>query len=304
MAWHVLAGLDRAGRRPHAVASASRRRLRDLVDFARLESPLYRELYRGISPDIEDASSLPVTTKAGLMARFDDWVTDRAVSREAVDAFLADRARIGDRFKSRYVLWKSSGTSGEPGIFLQDEGALAISGGLLAVQLASPDLAARCMSGSLLSGGRAALIAATGDHFAGIASWKRACRSSPGMAARGFSVMEPLDALVTKLNGFRPAYLASYPTVLALLAEEQRAGRLRIDRRSVVGRRGASPGTLGSSSERSGAGSSTSTAHRSACRSAMACRGSVHVNADWVVRRAGRRDSTGLRHPARPRTRC
>jgi phenylacetate-coenzyme A ligase PaaK-like adenylate-forming protein len=40
--------------------------------------------------------------------------------------------------------------------------------------------------------------------------------------------MDPLDVLVAKLNAFQPAYLASYPTMLALLAEEKRAGRLGI----------------------------------------------------------------------------
>lgn len=268
-----------------AVASASRRRLRELVDFARLKSPLYRELYRGISPDIEDASSLPVTTKTTLMTHFDDWVTDRAVSRVGVDAFLADRTRIGDKFQGCYVLWKSSGTTGEAGIFLQDEAALEIYGGLLAVQLASPDLVGRCISGSLLSGGRAALIAATGDHFASIASWERVCRSSPGMAARGFSVMEPLDALVTKLNGFRPAYLASYPTMLALLAEEQRAGRLRIDPSLLwSGGEYLPPGTL-DELERAFGCRVINEYGASECLSiGFGCsEGWLHVNADWVI---------------------
>lgn len=211
-----------------AVAAARRRRLDGLVRFARGHSPLYRELYRNIPSDVADGSGLPVITKAALMARFDDWVTDRAVTRAGVDAFLADRTRIGDKFRGRYVIWKSSGTTGEPGIFVQDETALEIYDGLLAVQLASPALFGRCVAASMLKGGRAALIAATGDHFASIASWQRVCRSNPWIAARGFSVMEPLGTLVDKLNAFEPAYLASYPTMLALLAEEQHVGRLHI----------------------------------------------------------------------------
>ena len=213
---------------PAAVERARRERLRDLVAFARRNAPFYRELYAALPPNVDDCAALPVTTKTALMSRFDDWVTDRAVTRAAVERFLADRARVGERFLRDYVVWKSSGTSGDAGIFVQDRHALSIYDGLLAVQLAAPDLAARCVTGSL-RGGRAALIAATGDHFASIASWERVCRASPAMNARGFSVLEPVDALVEKLNAFDPTYLASYPTVLALLAEERRAGRLAIE---------------------------------------------------------------------------
>jgi phenylacetate-coenzyme A ligase PaaK-like adenylate-forming protein len=40
--------------------------------------------------------------------------------------------------------------------------------------------------------------------------------------------MTPIPALVCALNEFRPAVVGSYPTALAVLAEEQAAGRLRI----------------------------------------------------------------------------
>ncbi|MBK9609226.1 MAG: phenylacetate--CoA ligase family protein [Betaproteobacteria bacterium] len=210
-----------------AVAAARRERCAALLRHARAHSPFYRELYRGQPADLAAAESLPVATKRALMARFDDWVTDQAIRRRGVDAFLADRTHIGERYLGRYIVWKSSGSTGEPGIYLQDDAALAVYDALVAVQLAAPDLAAGCAAG-LFHGGRAALIAATGDHFASVASWERVCRSAPGLAAREFSVMEPLDLLVAELNAFAPAYLASYPTMLTLLAEERAAGRLRV----------------------------------------------------------------------------
>jgi hypothetical protein len=49
--------------------------------------------------------------------------------------------------------------------------------------------------------------------------------------------------LVTALNDYRPAFLASYPTMLSLLAEERAAGRLEIE-----------PVSLWSGGEWSGAG--------------------------------------------------
>ena len=268
-----------------AIAAARANRLRSLVQFARRHSPLYGEIYRKVSDAVVDISALPVTTKAALMERFDDWVTDRGVTRSRVDAFLADRTRIGDRFDARYVIWKSSGTTGHEGIFVQDEGALGIYDGLLAVQLAAPEFAAQMIAGSMFRGGRAALIAATGDHFASIASWERVCRSSPGIAARGFSAMEPLASLVAKLNAFQPVYLASYPTMLALLADEKRRGRLRI-RPALVWSGGEYLGTRMLDDLEDAFGCHVMNEYgASECLSiAFGCPERwLHVNADWVI---------------------
>jgi phenylacetate-coenzyme A ligase PaaK-like adenylate-forming protein len=45
---------------------------------------------------------------------------------------------------------------------------------------------------------------------------------------RVFSVLSPLVEIVRDLNAFRPSLLASYPSMLESLAEEQEAGRLQI----------------------------------------------------------------------------
>ncbi|HVE50215.1 MAG TPA: phenylacetate--CoA ligase family protein [Casimicrobiaceae bacterium] len=208
-----------------AMLAASERRLEGLLRFARANSPFYRRAWSHLPEDVPKLRDVPVTAKAELMAKFDDWATDRRVTRASVRSFIDDRSRIGQRFLDRYIVWKSSGTTGEPGIYVQDEHALHVYDASLAAQLATADLAARCFAGTMLQGGRAALIAATGDHFASIASWQRLARSN----ARAYSVMEPLGALVAKLNAFKPAFIASYPTLLMLLAEERNARRLRIE---------------------------------------------------------------------------
>src|SRR4029079_2581236 len=152
-------------------------------------------------------SSLPPVTKGELMARFDDWVTDERLNRHGVEAFLADRSHIGDRYLDRYVIWKSSGSTGEPGIFVQDQTALATYDALLHAQLQSAALAGRYAVGLFTHAGRAALIAATGDHFASIASWQPARKGNAWPDARAFSVMDPIPDLVAALNDYQPAFL-------------------------------------------------------------------------------------------------
>jgi phenylacetate-CoA ligase len=267
-----------------AIESVCRDRFTTLVRFARQHSRFYREMYRGVPSNVSAADALPVVTKHALMARFDDWVTDAAIRRPDIDAFLADRRHIGDRYLGRYIVWKSSGSTGEPGIFVQDDDALAVYDALLAVQLAGANLVGKCVAG-LFKGGRAALIAATGDHFASIASWQRACRSGPGLAARGFSIMEPLDRLVAELNVFAPVYLASYPTMLTLLAEERVAGRLRVAPAIVwSGGEFLAPGAR-AELERAFDCPVLNEYGASECMSiAFGCReGWLHVNSDWVM---------------------
>jgi len=203
-------------------------RLRSLLRFARSASPFYRELHARCG-ERTPFTELPVVRKQQLMDVFDDWCTDARIRRRAVEGFLRDRSRIGAPFLDRYHVWKSSGTSGVPGIFVQDAHALAVYDALVATQFDAralgPNGAARLASFA----GRAAIVIATGDHYASITSWEHLKRTYPGMERRAFSVLTPIGELVAELNAFQPAMLASYPSVLRLLAGEKAAGRLRIE---------------------------------------------------------------------------
>ena len=268
-----------------AVAGAASRRTKALIEFAAAHSVFYRQHWPQLPPEGISLDRLPVVTKRQLMANFDDWVTDRSLTRRAVEAQLRDRTRIGEPFDGGYVAWKSSGTTGEPGIYVQDSSAIALYDAMLALELRALDVASHCAWGLFAQGGRAALIAATEDHFASVASWRRVRRAAPWGEARAFSVARPLVALVEELNAFAPAFLASYPSTLLMLAEERREGRLRV-----------SPSCLWSGGEYLSRASHVLIERAfdsllvneygaSECLSiAHSCRlGTLHVNADWVV---------------------
>src|SRR4051812_28681367 len=99
------------------IALLRQRRLHRLFAAAR-RSPLYRErLGRNGEPPL---ACVPPVTKRELMQRFDEWVVDPVLSLPRLRSFIADRGAIGQPFADRYVLWESSGSSGEPAIFVQD----------------------------------------------------------------------------------------------------------------------------------------------------------------------------------------
>ncbi len=228
---------------------------------------------------------MPVVTKRELMTRFDDWVTDPAVTRAGVEAFLGDRTNIGERYLNRYIVWKSSGSTGEPGIYVQDPDALTTFDALMAVHLDPARMATHYAWEFLTRGGRAALVVATGEHFASIASWQRVCQSNPGLSARGFSILAPLPQLVAELNAYRPAFLASYPTMLSLLADEKKAGRLRIAPLNIWSGGECLAPSARAAIERAFGCRVVNEYGASECMSiAYGCpEGWLHVNADWVV---------------------
>ncbi|MBB3729036.1 phenylacetate--CoA ligase family protein [Nonomuraea dietziae] len=205
-----------------------RARLAEMVAYARAHSPYYRELYRNLPERVDDPEALPVTDKKTLTARFDDWVTDRQVTLERVEAFVADPSLVGHRFQDRYLVATSTGTSGLRGLFVLDDRNLAVG---TAVGLrAGGGMAARDVLRTLARAGRTAIVTAPGGHFATVAGAARFGVDRPwlGRMMRVFSINQPMAELVDELNRFDPASLAGFVGMLTLLAGEQEAGRLRI----------------------------------------------------------------------------
>ncbi len=207
-------------------------RLRALVCAARERSRLYRELLPVVMPESEgqiELAALPVVGKAQLMQRFDDWVTDPAIHRPELREFMADPRRVGTAFLGRYIVWESSGTSGEPCLFVQDARAMAVYDALEAVRRHTARPLQRLFDPLYLSE-RFAFVGATGGHFASVVSVERLRRLNPwmGTAFHSLSILRPTAELVAELNALAPTILASYPTAVALLAEQARSGALQI----------------------------------------------------------------------------
>lgn len=215
---------------PVALAERQRTRLADMVAFARAHSPYYRELYQGLPQRITNPTLLPVTSKKALMLRFNDWVTDRAVTLEQVRAFVDNPDLIGGLFSGKYTVVTTSGTTGTRGIFLLDERTLAVTN-TLALRMLSSWLTTGELTKIVARGGRLAMVNAMGGHFASATAATRLRKSSKLRAKliQVLSVHTPLPELVAKLNQFQPAVMAPYASMAALLASEQEAGRLHIN---------------------------------------------------------------------------
>lgn len=215
-------------RKPADIVARQRVFVREFVQFARTHSPYYQRLYSQLPADVQDLAQLPPVTKPELMANFDDWVTDREVTRESVGLFLADKTHIGHPFLKRYLLYTSSGSTGEQAIFVQDKDALIQYRTLNILSMGWGTLRE-----VMRAGGRWVMIAATTKEHLGSTSAFKLLERIPVLKllfkrVSILSMTVPMAELVSELNAYQPHALIGYSALVSELAAQQLAGNLHI----------------------------------------------------------------------------
>lgn len=260
------------------------RRLKSLVSGAQRDSPWFRRLLKGMDPARATLRDLPVTRKHELMRHFDDWVTDARVTRQGLQQFVADSRRIAQPYLGRYMVWQSSGSTGEPGLFVQDSHAMAVYDALEALR--RPWTLRRWLDPCYL-GERLVFVGATGGHFASIVATRRLQRLNPALALnlKDVSFLRPLAELVRELNALAPTLLSTYPSAALLLAEECAAGRLALPLKEVwTGGETLTPAMRDFVQGVFGCPVIDSYGASEFLPLAFQCaRGRLHLNADWVI---------------------
>lgn len=253
---------------------------------AALASRFYQPLLVGKDLSALRPQDLPVVHKAELMARFEDWVVDPAIQLDGLRRFLADRSQIGQLYAGRYVVWESSGSSGVPGIFVQDQAAMATYDALESLRRPTLRPLQRLLDPFCL-GERMAFVGATEGHFASTVSVERLRRLNPFMASRlhGVSFMQPLGCLVAELQALSPTILSTYPSAAVMLAGEQGAGRLKLALQEIWA--GGEPMTAAMRqyvSEAFGCPLANSYGASEFLSLAFECNhGRLHLNSDWAI---------------------
>jgi len=272
--------------RAPALAARARQRLVALLDGSRRRSPLVRRMLDGRDPASVRLQDLPVMRKRELMAAFEDWVGDPEVESARLRQFLADPTHIAEPYVGRYVAWESSGSSGEPAMFLQDAAAMAVYDALEALRRPSR-LGARQWLDPWGLAETTVFIGAIDGHFASNVSIERLRRLNPLLRdrVRAISFLQPLDQLCRAVEAHSPSVVATYPTQAVLLAEECIAGRLKIAPREIwTGGETLTPAMRRVVQEAFGCpvlnsyGSSEFLAIASDC-----AHGRLHLNGDWVI---------------------
>jgi phenylacetate-CoA ligase len=190
--------------------------LRKMLQHAVASSPYYRDLIGDLVARNAPLHEFPVMTKAMLMANFDRIVTDKRLTRALVEQHL-NSDQVGAAFLGEYRVAATGGTTGERGIFVYDQtGWEIVVANLLRFQRSIGVFPTTRSLGI----GAPSPIHLTNRVYAELRSGR------PG--APQLVVTMPLAEVVAALNDYQPEVLGTYPSFLRSLAEEQRAGRLRI----------------------------------------------------------------------------
>lgn len=217
-------------RRDHlSNARATRAELqrRQLAKFRRLaaflvqRSPHYRDIIAERRIDVRTCvpGDFPVLTKTDLMANFDRIVTDPGITKRGVQEFFTASQNPFDLYHGRYIALHTSGSSGETGFFVysQDDWMRGLA---QALRAAPPSLARR----------RVGFFGATQGHYAGVSMTLTSRRWPLSLLydVATFEINRPVAEAVDGLQRFQPNILIGYPSCLAILAEKQRRGGLRL----------------------------------------------------------------------------
>lgn len=203
-----------------------KRRLRELVAYAKANSPYYGELYKNVGGSFSLAD-LPTTNKIALMEHFDDWMTDRSITRKKVDDFMADLSNVGKKLDGKYLVYTTSGSTGNPCVVLYDETTVNVSSaiGVLRSFARKEDFKAYMKQGK-----KTLALFAEGGFYLASGSVKYNLRKMPWKKnmMKSCDVRRKTQDIVDMMNDFQPTMIGSYPTALELLAFEQEKGKLHV----------------------------------------------------------------------------
>ncbi|MBR6028083.1 MAG: phenylacetate--CoA ligase family protein [Clostridia bacterium] len=254
-------------------------RLTALVRCARARSPYYRALYANVGENFA-LSDLPPVTKPDLMAHFDEVVTDRSVTMARIDAFTANPDNIGRMLDGKYLVFRTSGSTGHPAVVLYDQRCVDVSSAVAALRTFArgEDFRAFMKHGKKTAG----VFADHGFYLACGMSRYLQLKMPRRQTKITVDVNAPEAEIVSRLNAFGPAMLSGYPSSLSLLADREdlriqpdvviTGGELLTDtvRRKLSDRFGCYVQTHYSCTE----------GGEIACECAE---GHLHLNEDWVI---------------------
>ncbi len=197
------------------MAKLQKKRLEKLVNHARKNSPYFKELYKGVGRDF-DLKDLPTTNKVEMMDNFDEWLTDSAVTMSRIEEFTKDIDNVGRMIDDKYLVFKTSGSTGNPATILYDKQNIDVDSAVAAFRTFAreEDYKAFMDNGKTTAG----VFANYGFYLACGMSRYLQLKMPRKKNKITVDVNAPEDQIIKELNAFKPAMLSGYPSNLALLA--------------------------------------------------------------------------------------
>lgn len=229
--WYKILKIIHSGK--GSIEDLQQQRMRRLLGHAMSKSEFYQDLYRGI--DLENCSlqDLPIVTKAAMMDNYDRFVTDKRLKLHEIRRWVKDNQNDEKLYLGEFYPFTTSGSTGANALITYHRKAVdVIQAGLFANYPFQPERSIydhiKTIAGYLF-GSRpriAVILVSRGNIYQFFKRVPTLHRLFINL--RVFSLMDDLDRIVKELNEFQPDQLITNAFFIALLAQEQLAGRLNI----------------------------------------------------------------------------
>lgn len=207
-----------------------------LLHYAYDHSSYYRASFEraGITQgtiDVTPITEFPVINKKLLMKHFDELVTVKDVRQDELRLF-DEQDTLDERFKGKYHVVHSSGSTGKPGYFIYDEDAwnqmllAIIRGALWGMSMTS-------ILRLLWKTPRIAYIAACDGRYGGAMAVGSGIE---GVHAKQLSldVNQPLHEWIDSIQEFKPNIIIGYASAIKILAELAETGKVSVHIERII----------------------------------------------------------------------
>ena len=191
------------------------KRLKKLIAYAKNNSPYFKELYSGISDEFK-LEQLPVTNKIDMMKNFNSWLTDNTINMKKIEEFTSNIDNVGRMIENKYLIFKTSGSTGNPAIVLYDKQNIDVASAVAAFRtFARKEDFKRFMKNGKRTAG---VFANYGFYLACGMSRYLQLKTPKRKNKITIDVNLPEEQIIKELNEFKPSMLSGYPSNLALLS--------------------------------------------------------------------------------------
>ncbi len=191
------------------------KRLKKLVKHAKENSLYFSELYSNINESFE-LKDLSVVSKVDMMENFNKYITDSVVNLNKIDEFTSNKDNVGRLLNNKYLVFKTSGSTGNPAIILYDKNNIDVASSVAALRTFArkEDFNKFKKNGKRTAG----VFANNGFYLACGMSRYFELLSGEKKNKITIDVNKSDEDIIKELNEFNPSMLSGYPSNLSLLS--------------------------------------------------------------------------------------
>ena len=195
------------------------KRLKKLVKYAKENSSYFKKKYNGIDDNFR-LDDLPITNKLDLMDNFNDWLTDKNINLNKINEFTSNIDNVGHMIDGKYLIFKTSGSTGNPVTILYDKNNIDVASAVAAFRtFARREDFKRFMKNGKKTAG---VFANYGFYLACGMSRYLELKMPNKKNKITVDVNANEDEIIDELNRFNPSMLSGYPSNLSLLSNSSK----------------------------------------------------------------------------------